>query len=665
MQKRKDVVQRRNPVPIQSARVCVSLADATNVISQPSVLTEDCESFIVSYMLGVDMLLQDRLCSQQVYGSFKRILNNVLAARDLLGFIDCCTQMRSVLTTHGYWALDLFKGLNNRWIRGLSKAIDVAVEGSRCSHPSSRFDRLATFLGWLKRLPICIRDQRESEDAYYICDRRLSSIDFNDDNDYLPQLRAIWVEWFGKFTLDHPFRPRHGTGATSDAGKIRHDKWTHLKVDVVAHVLLRGPDLKTLVPKLRLFSGKHSRRVSRVVFVPKQAGKDRTICMEPAFLQYLQQGVSRQLVSFASDRSHPLHNLVDISNQEINRELCSWAYLEDLATIDLSDASDSVSSRLVSYLTRGLPLARYLRATRSTYTSLAGRTSRMDKFAPMGSALCFPIECYVFASVVELAYRLHYGQSGAGRLKGCSVYGDDIIVPQALYQRVVDILSTLGFIVNSSKSFSSGAYFESCGVEYLYGVKINTIKHPRTHLTSPDEISPEDVGMITDLANAFFGQGYFRARRNFLISYNKKVVRCGTQVRPVRSLLQFDSRHIVPIAEQNPQLHWNRYLQCSGTYVERLAARNSRADSDFQQWDSDLPVSSRLTSLSRLHSRKRNEVPRVIDPRWGVKGILCLCKFGFGRLLEPDADIEPVKSTRTGRLHYQIRRYFVSGSEKP
>lgn len=647
-QTQKDQIQSGSPVKVQPSRARSNLRKKMKTIASSS-LTEvsDEESFAFSFDLGVKLLLQDQsCCSKLVLGTFARMLQNVLGSHDLLGFIDDCAYLRSELVQTGRWNADLSKGHGRRWVRGLVMAIEMAIPGYLIVHPSRHFNLVATFLGWLKRLPVCIRDTTLSVDEYFECDARIAKIDFSAIA-HVPKLREIWLEWFGSFTLHEPFLPQHGSGATADAGRTRHDKWCALAVDRRAHVCLRSARLEHI-------HGLHvdgPSRSAKVVFVPKQAGKDRTICMEPAWLQYLQQGVARQLVAYASTRSRSLSQLVTISNQENNRRLCACAYDQSLATIDLTNASDSVSWQLISELTRGTALQRLLFATRSTHTVIDGRVVEMAKYAPMGSALCFPIECFLFASVVELAYRERYGQASQGHHSGCSVYGDDIICPAALYQRVVDILTAIGFVVNVSKSYSSGAYYESCGVEYCHGVSIKSIRHPRHHVLCRGVGSPEMVGLITDLSNSLSQFGSFDARRALLLQWSEVSVVVESKSVPFMDLMRFDGDHCTPIITPYVNTYYCKKLQCRVERVWSCDTRAAKADSDFLQWKSDLRPRSREQRIRDLHPLMYT----VVDPKFSRKGVICLSRLGFRELIEGN-DIEDVGHRATGRLRRRLVR---------
>lgn len=527
-------------------------------------------------------------------------------------------------------------------------AITAAYGDSPIVHPSPAFNQIVTWLGWLKRLPIAIEPVKDSQARYWECEKRIQSIDF-DTCKYVPILRRIWEEWFAKFTLSHPFRPRHGSGSTADAGPIAAEKWRRLGVDTAARVCLHpywGMEYTRNVS---------TSRTNKLVYVPKQAGRNRAICMEPAWLQYLQQGVADQLIRYTHRNCHPLSGLVNIRDQDINRTLCADAYWHELSTIDLSDASDSISVRLIKRLTEGMPLWKYLYGTRSTSVLMDGKVSPIDKFAPMGSALCFPIESYLFSSIVEAAYRRYYDHPSKGSLSGCSVYGDDLIVPREIYHLVTGMLTALGFEVNHDKSFYRGNYFESCGVEFCRGRRIYSVRHPRRHLVFPNEVgSPGDISMVTDIANALLDFGAFGARRSLLKYVERCSLRVGSKTKPFKDFLVYGYGDgvIHTLYDSEDVTTWNSSLQRYD--VSRPSVRVAFSDSvyDFTERSSSEPHPP--TREERLAASRTYFKPRKVHEKWSDKAISILLKQGQYDLLE-HGEIESIGARRTGKMHFRIQ----------
>jgi hypothetical protein len=139
-----------------------------------------------------------------------------------------------------------------------------------------------------------------------------------------------------------------------------------------------------------------------------------------------------------------------------------------VATIDLKDASDRLSMRLVERL---FPVnwSSALSACRSEFTRLPdGRLITLSKHAPMGSAVCFPVMALtIWAVLTAIAPR-----SAARQIL---VYGDDIVVPTFMVDDAIRVLESVGLVVNTQKSFSKGPFRESCGEEYYFGARVRPV----------------------------------------------------------------------------------------------------------------------------------------------------------------------------------------------
>lgn len=176
--------------------------------------------------------------------------------------------------------------------------------------------------------------------------------------------------------------------------------------------------------------------------------------------------------------------LVGFEDQGPNRILAHKGSLSgELATLDLSEASDRVSNQLVRVMLSNFPhLFAGVDSTRSRRADVLGHgVIRLAKFASMGSALCFPIEAIVFSTLIFMGIQDVLNRpltsrdvmSFEGKVR---VYGDDIIVPVEYVPSVVSRLQTFGFKVNASKSFWTGSFRESCGRDYYAGEDVSVVR---------------------------------------------------------------------------------------------------------------------------------------------------------------------------------------------
>lgn len=221
---------------------------------------------------------------------------------------------------------------------------------------------------------------------------------------------------------------------------------------------------------------------SRLIAVPKSYSKPRLIAAEPSANQWCQQNIWH----YFSEQSRAcwIDSFVRFDDQRINGQLARSASEDGrLATVDLSAASDRVSTHVVEAVFRANPgLLRSLRAcrTRSVSQTLSARAPeiiRLRKFCTMGSACTFPVESLIFlvvaVSCVLVTRGLKATVQNIESLRGSiSIYGDDIVAPVDSRELLVSTLEMLHFKVNADKSFWSGNFRESCGVEAFRGVDV-------------------------------------------------------------------------------------------------------------------------------------------------------------------------------------------------
>lgn len=206
-----------------------------------------------------------------------------------------------------------------------------------------------------------------------------------------------------------------------------------------------------------------------VCTVPKNITTNRTIAMEPEINQFCQRSIgdciNRRLKVFG----------VDLNNQRNNQYACSIARQQSYATIDLKNASNSVNARVVETLLP--PDWWYLvSVTRSQFGSFDKRSDVLSSkgswfeyqmLSSMGNGFTFELESALFLAIC---------MSIGVPLYDTYVYGDDIIIPQAFVNQLIGVLGILGFSVNAEKSFTEGAFFESCGVFIFNDVDVTPFK---------------------------------------------------------------------------------------------------------------------------------------------------------------------------------------------
>jgi len=249
----------------------------------------------------------------------------------------------------------------------------------------------------------------------------------------------------------------------------------------------------------------------RVISVPKTQATPRIIAIEPAALQYAQQGLKREIYQYVE--KSPLGKVLGFTDQSRNQDLAQKASIDQsLATLDLSEASDRVHWWLVYQMVNRFPhLWEFLHATRSHRAAVPGEGEiPLQKFASMGSAVTFPLEALVFTALA--ACGIYSGQRRrptARVLHGqLSVYGDDIIVPIDSVGDVVDWLEHFGAKVNRAKSFWSGHFRESCGAEYYRGTNVSVVR--LRHDLPGSHRDAAELAALVDFRNRAYRAGLWR-----------------------------------------------------------------------------------------------------------------------------------------------------------
>lgn len=220
---------------------------------------------------------------------------------------------------------------------------------------------------------------------------------------------------------------------------------------------------------------------NRFASVPKDAKTNRGVCPEPGGNLYLQLGVGSVL------RERLLKCGLDLRHGQATHHRvlrCNW---RNLATIDLSSASDTVSRRLVQLL---LPedWHHLLDTLRSKRTLIEGQWVYLEKFSSMGNGFTFELETLLFAALV-------YAAAGGVPGRDYWVYGDDIIVDRRHFTAVTALLKVAGFTTNSRKSYGDGLFRESCGLNLFNGKAVEPVRIKETPSTP--------VGWIT-LSNRLY-----------------------------------------------------------------------------------------------------------------------------------------------------------------
>lgn len=433
-------------------------------------------------------------------------------------------------------------------------------------------------------------------------------------NPFIKGLHEIILEWFKPLKID--FVPaRHGTGSVAEGSLSKGDKYRHLSSDNLLNTVLNWnhsdlSHLKYYYP-LGVKDG-HAIRTNKVIFVPKNATKLRTICMEPATLQFFQQGVMDRVYDYISHHEY-LSTIINLEDQTDNQRGAQLGSLFGIfSTIDLSAASDSVSWVLAKVLFRGTDLYKWMIATRSRYTVLpTGETISTAKYAPMGSALCFPIECIIFAAVVEYCGRMAVKPYTTVH-QWYGVYGDDLVVPSSWTRMVIRVLSSIGFIINTDKSYYDGPFRESCGKEYYRGVDTT----PLYYRLDPvgNKLTPDVYSALCSHANLAYEHGLSYLRSYYVDLLMHWCCKRRNKEYPLFNTMLGRSPFIYSPEATNFQ-NWKRWNQGLQLMEVRYLSTSSKKDVETL-CDHEIDTISYAEWLIRTYFRpRRTDKPDVCSTK--------------------------------------------------
>lgn len=313
----------------------------------------------------------------------------------------------------------------------------------------------------------------KNEQTCYETNRRLAKL-----SDLSPFESHFWVmkskiaSILGKFPTSMPFNFGPGvnvgrkgvdTGAYAKLSVLRPSVTPkaapfaalYLKDTLWGQYLSRGSDNKMSFEKVV---------AAEIAFVPKNFKIKRVIAIEPLLNTYFQKGIGSHI------RDRLKYVGVDLRQQTLNQEAASYAQERGLATVDFTSASDTISISIVNEL---LPIdwVHVLDTFRTPCAHLQNENTDefyfLQKFSSMGNGFTFELESLLFYAAAFAVVKL-----GSGRTDEIRVYGDDVILPKEDYSDFKALTAMMGFQVSDEKSFVTGRFFESCGVDYYDGVNV-------------------------------------------------------------------------------------------------------------------------------------------------------------------------------------------------
>jgi hypothetical protein len=360
--------------------------------------------------------------------------------------------------------------------------------------------------------------------------------------------------------------PKHGPGAVAGRQQLWNKyKWTNVSGRLrhtfpLMEYFCASP--RHAVDSYRLLSSiKYEDLPARVLLVPKDSRGPRLISCEPVEFQWVQQGVMRAIVQHVERIDLTRFN-VFFTNQRTNQlGALHGSSTGKLATLDLKEASDRVSVELVRLL---FPkhVTDVLLAARSLSTTMPnGEVIRLEKFAPMGSGLCFPILALTIWAILTAATSDAYVQTHI------AVYGDDVIVPTAFAADAIEQLQSFGLLCNPDKCCIKGFFRESCGVDAFKGHDVTPLRYRKAW--SPSR-SPETYASWISYANSLYVRKYHDSY-DLVVGW---LTRCYGSI-PDKDMVSNTCPSLIEVPEQYRPKRYriNRHLQKRQWYV-RASSRS-------------------------------------------------------------------------------------------
>lgn len=331
---------------------------------------------------------------------------------------------------------------------------------------------------------------------------------------------------------------------------------------------------------------------SKLSLVPKDSRGPRIICMEPHELMWFQQGLGRSIMDHI-ERQPLTKGQVNFYDQTINQKLAlTSSKNKRYATLDMKEASDRISTGLVDILFDDLkPLRERLMALKSDYIELpTGELLKKKKFAPMGSALCFPIMSVVHFALAVASISMATGESHRAIAKHVYVYGDDIIVKTHHAKHLLDTFPIYNLKFNVDKSCLTGGFRESCGVDAYDGTDVTPQRIKKCVFSKNNA---DDLLSSVAIFHGLFNRGLWETAR----IWREEIERTYGSL-PCVSKTSATAGWIVPrdqVLNANEHWHYDKKLQTPYIWNRIFVSRSHNVKS-FQ------PEERLLRALIHTHS---------------------------------------------------------------
>lgn len=471
---------------------------------------------------------------------------------------------------------DLFIGWKKRlclpaFMQGFTALVFDQRTGGLLDEPLvEAIQSIRQICNWYKKVAISCTPKRNSAalEKYMQTDRDLGSLPILSSEDDLRAFeevsRIVISSVFGEEVDEESLLPHHGPGSTAE--KIRNNGkycwWNFCWYDQLDgyfdQTMLFSSEVRYHTECAEMAISELESTV-RVISVPKTLKAPRIIAMEPVVMQMAQQSLKDYMVE-RIERLPLTSGHVNFTDQRINqRHALVSSVTRRAATLDMSDASDRIHKELVWRMFSVNPRLRDLIfSCRSPYADVDGKRIMLNKFASMGSALCFPVmSLYFYVLLIKAWHDKRALQPTINTIRraarGIYVYGDDIVIPVDEVDSSVSTLTKFGNVVGLGKSFWQGSFRESCGVDAYAGKDITPVYQRQLFPEKWRDASRIISAVMT--ANLFWEKGFCRTAL-VLKKHVEDVVGSLPQLRKDAEGLGwwFDDTGDIPVVRYNHKL---------------------------------------------------------------------------------------------------------------
>lgn len=446
------------------------------------------------------------------------------------------------------------------------------------------------------------------------------------DATFCDTVHSVADRIFSSFGYFEPmdWRSKHGPGAVADAkgGHFKYDfpTWSRRLEQVFPSADLAFANYGEWADSASI--GKLPQEIevpSVAITVPKTQVTPRIIAKEPTGSMWCQQ-IIRDFLEDAVQHT-ALKHCISFRDQRFNQQAALKASsTQSHWTVDLSSASDRMSLWLIERLCRSNQrLLEALWSSRSAYCEVrhSGGTEliRMKKFAPQGSATTFPLQTIVYsvlaiASVIYSQEQQVTAETILAAAKEVRVFGDDSIVPEYCGRQYVELLTYCGFLVNNAKTYGTGKFRESCGVEAYDGEDVTP-----SYITYPyDESDPTSAASTVECSNNFFKKGFWHAAaalESTLPFWMRKHLRRTGPDDGHFGLTSFMGNRDTPITRWNANLQRQECLSLAN--ISKVERRQPGGTGHLLQYFTEKPTHD-IHWMSGVDGRPSSRVAKKWEP---------------------------------------------------